>query len=205
MARPLLLALRGLLFLPALAAAVFVSGAVHAAVIAPGAQTTNVPAALDDPLTPATLVDPLPAGQFLLPIEISGASSLQNWSFDLTFDETVVEPLDVGGLYFSVYQAEFSGADPTLSDITSSGLSLPGLLAGIAGFSSGVSGDGLLAFVLFEYLPDQQTRDPNFGIENPSIPQVPEPGTMLLLAAALPTLAWAKKRSAGQRSSSQAR
>jgi len=204
MTKPLLLALRRLLILPALAAAVFVSGALHAAVIAPGTQTSNVPVALYDPFS--TLTDPLPAGQFLLPIEITGVSGLQNWSFDLTFDDSVVAPLDVGGLYQSVYQAEFSAGDPTLSDITSSGLPLPGSLAGIAGFSSGVSGDGLLAFVLFEYLPDQQTRDPNFGIQNqdPPIQQAPEPGTMLLLAAALLTLGWAK-RSADRRSRLQVR
>lgn len=198
----LLVALRRLLFVPALTAAVFVSGTVHAALIAPGAQTTSPPAALFDPF--ATLADPLPSGQFLLPIEITGASGLQSWSFDLTFDDTVVAPLDVGGLYQSVYQAEFNAGDPTLSNITSSGLLGTGLLQGIAGFSSGVSGDGLLVFVLFEYLPDQQTRDPNFGVENPSIQQAPEPGTMLLLAAALLTLAWTQ-RSADRRSRLQVR
>jgi PEP-CTERM motif len=172
----------------AVTALVFV-GAVNAAVIEPGTQTTSVPAAIYDPLL--TLTDPLPMGQFLLPIEITGASGLQDWSFDLTFDENVVAPLDVSGLYQSVYQAEFSAVDPTLSNITSSGLLGTGVLEGIAGFSSGVSGNGLLAFVLFEYLPDQSGNDPNFGIEtqDPPIQQVPEPGTMLLLVLALLTLA----------------
>lgn len=195
-------ALSGLLAVAALAVTLFVSGAVSAAVIAPGLQTSNVPVALSDPLS--TLTDPLPVGQFLLLIEISGASGLQDWSFDLTFDGNVVAPLDVGGFFQSVYQAEFSAVDPALSNITVSGLSLPGMLQGIAGFSSGVSGDGLLAFVLFEYLPGQSGSDPNFGIENPTIQQAPEPGTMLLLAAALLTLGWAK-RSADRRSRLQAR
>jgi hypothetical protein len=143
-----------------------------------------VPAALYDPFS--TLTEPFPAGQVLLPIQISGASGLQSWNFDLTFDETVVAPLDIGGLYQSVYQAEFNAGDLTLSDITSSGLAGTGVLAGIAGFSSGVSGDGLLAFVLF-------------GIDNPTVQQAPEPGTMLLLAAALLTLGWMQRAGGARR------
>jgi hypothetical protein len=204
MTKPLLLALRRLLFVPVLAAAFFVSGAVHAAVIAPGAQTTTVPATLYDPFGALQSPNALPAGQFLLPIEITGASGLQSWSFDLTFDGTVVALLDVGGLYQSVYQAEFSAGDPTLSGITSSGFAFSGVLEGIAGFSSGVSGNGTLAYVLFEYLSGQETNDPGFGIANPTIQQAPEPGTMLLLAAALLTLAWTK-RSADRRSRLQVR
>jgi hypothetical protein len=178
-------------------AAVVPAGAAHAALIAPGTLTTTVPAALYDPFS--TLTEPFPAGQVLLPIQISGASGLQSWNFDLTFDETVVAPLDIGGLYQSVYQAEFNAGDLTLSDITSSGLAGTGVLAGIAGFSSGVSGDGLLAFVLFAYLPDQQTRDPDFGIDNPTVQQAPEPGTMLLLAAALLTLGWMQRAGGARR------
>lgn len=174
-----------------LAAAFASAGAVHAALIAPGAQTTVVPAGLDDPLM--TLSDPLPAGQFLLPIEVTGASDLQDWSFDLTFDATVVAPLDVGGFYQWVYQAEFGVADLTLSGITSSGLLLPGVLQGVAGFSSGVSGNGVLAFVLFEYLTDEG-GDPNFGIGGPTVQPVPEPGTTVLLTAALLPLAWQRRR-----------
>jgi hypothetical protein len=174
-------------------AAIAFAGAVQAAaVIAQGTPTSSVPAALDDPS--ATLSDPLPSGRFLLPIQISDASGLQDWSFDLTFDDTVVQPVDAGGMTQQVYAAEFSDADPTLSGITSSGLLVTDALVGIAGFSSGVSGDGLLAFVLFEFLEGQDEQDPNFGIENPSIGQsVPEPGTMLLLATALLTLGWARR------------
>jgi hypothetical protein len=179
------------------------AGAVNAAVIAPGAQTTNVPTALYDPLA-TLLTDPLPAGQFLLPIEISGVNGLQNWSFDLTFDDTVVMPLDAFGLYQWVYQAEFNAVDTTLSDIISSGLLLSGSLTGIAGFSSGVSGDGLLAFVLFEYLPDQEENDPNFGIDNPTVQQAPEPSTVFLLAAGLLILTWLQRaRGAAQRTATR--
>jgi hypothetical protein len=107
---------------------------------------------------------------------------LQDWSFDLSFIDGVVSPLDVGGLFQSVYQAEFNASDPTLSNFTSSGFLFPGLLQGIAGFSSGVSGDGLLAYVLFQQLGP---GDPGFSIGNAVINQVPEPGTLTLLASAL--------------------
>lgn len=162
----------------------FLASASRAAVISASTPTISVPAALYDPFT--TLTSPLPTGQILLPIKITGANGLQDWSFDLAFDDTVVTPLDTGGLYQSVYQAEFNAADTTLSNITSSGFLGTGVLEGIAGFSSGVSGDGLLAFVLFEYLPGQNTNDPSFGIEHPAIAQsAPEPGTLVLLVAAL--------------------
>ncbi len=171
------------------AAALAFCGPVQAAVITAGAPTTAVPAALSDPLT--TLADPLPASQFLLPIEIAGANSLQDWSFDLGFDETVATPLDVGGLYQSVYQAAFSAADPTLSGITSSGLALPGLLEGIAGFSWGASGDGTLTYVLFQYQPGQEGQDPGAVVDPPPEPL---PGSMGLLGAALLALAATRRR-----------
>lgn len=156
-------------------------GSVGAALISPGTPTNSVPGTLFDPLS--TLASPLPADEFLLPVEITGANGLQDWSYDLLFDASVVSPLDVGGLYQSVYQAEFSAADPTVSNITSSGF--PGSLDGIAGFSSGVSGNGLLNFVLFQYLPGQQTNDPGFSVDNVTIvQQAPEPGTIFLLSVA---------------------
>ena len=154
-----------------------------------GTPTTSVPSSLFDPL--ASLSDPLPDPQFLLPIEITGAIGLQDWSFDLNFTDGVVSPVDAFGLYQSVYQAEFNNADATLpnailSDITSSGFPGAGVLAGIAGFSSGVSGDGLLAFVLFQQL--MPGVDPGFSVSNVVINQAPEPGTLALLARALVVL-----------------
>ena len=159
----------------------------QAAIISAGSPTTTVPTALDDPI--ATLTSPLPADQFLLPIVITGANGLQDWIFDLTFDGSVVTLLDVGGLFQSVYAAHFNAIDNTLSGITTSGFPGPNVLAGIAGFSSGVSGDGLLAFVLFEFQPGQSGNDPDFDIENQSITQqAPAPGTLVLLIPALAAL-----------------
>src|SRR5215831_8359553 len=84
----------------------------RAAVISVGTPTGTVPASLFDPI--ASLSSPLPADEFLLPIKIAGANGLQDWSFDLTFNDGVVQPRDVGGLFQSVYQAEFNNADATL-------------------------------------------------------------------------------------------
>ena len=169
-----------------------VFGSVNAAVISPGTPTTNVPSSLFDPLS--SLSTPLPVNQFLLPVEITDVNGLQTWSFDLLFDASVVTPADDFGLYQSVYQAEFNAADSTLSDITSSGFPFSGLLEGIAGFSSGVSGDGLLAYVLFEFLQGQEEGKPDFRIENATVQQAPEPATISLLAAALLILAFARRR-----------
>jgi hypothetical protein len=166
----------------ALAAGDFTS-ASQAALISAGTPTTTVPSALYDPLS--TLSSPLSADQILVPVEITGANGLQDWSFDLAFNGSVVTPLDLGGLYQSVYQAQFSAVDPTLSNITASGFSGLGVLQGIAGFSSGVSGDGVLAFVLFQYQSGQNQNDPGFSVTNTQVTQVPEPGTLAMFAGVL--------------------
>lgn len=75
------------------------------------------------------------ADDFVLPIEITGSNCFQDWSYELLFDANVVGPLDVGGLYPSVYLAEFSAADPILWNVTSTGF--PGSLNGNARISSG--------------------------------------------------------------------
>lgn len=174
------------------------AGAAQAALITPGTPTAGVPASLHDPL--ATLTDPLPAGRFLLPIEVSGASDLQDWVFDLGFDDAVVAPLDLGGLFQHVYQAEFSITDPTLSDITSSGLVLPGALLGVAGFHSwGVGGDGTLAYLLFEYRAGREGDDPGFVIDPLGPQPVPEPAVPWLLGSALLALVATRRGRPGVR------
>ena len=172
----------------ALAALVAVSmPRAEATVISAGTPTTSVPSSLSDPLSSLpSPPSPLPAGEFLLPIEITGAAGLQSWSFDLLFDDTIATPFDAGGLTQSVYQAEFNGTDPTLSNITSSGFLFPGVgLEGVAGFSTGVSGDGLLAYILFAFQPGQADPFPSFSIDNATVQQAPEPGTVGLLGGGL--------------------
>ena len=93
--------------------------------ILPGTPTTTVPSSLFDPL--GTLTSPLPANEFLLPIEITGASGLQDWSFDLNFTDGVVSPLDVGGLFQSVYQAEFNALRSDLVEYHEQRLTAPRL------------------------------------------------------------------------------
>src|SRR5262245_39596428 len=101
----------------------FFAAAGQAAIISTGTALTTVPPDLDDPLPPPLTLGP---GQFLLPIKITGAGGLQDWSFDLTFDGSVVTLVNLFDLYDSVYAAHFSAGDPTLIGITSGGLSLPG-------------------------------------------------------------------------------
>ena len=168
----------------ALAALVAVSmPRAEATVISAGTPTTSVPSSLSDPLSSLpSPPSPLPAGEFLLPIEITGAAGLQSWSFDVLFDDTIATPFDAGGLTQSVYQAEFNATDPTLSNITSSGFPVAGVgLQGVAGFSTGVSGDGLLAYILFAFQPGQADPFPSFSIDNATVQQAPEPGTVGLL------------------------
>ncbi len=156
----------------------------RAASISSGTQTNSIPGALVDPLS-SLPPSPLSADDFLLPIEITGARGLQDWSFDLGFNASTVAPLDLGGLYQSVYQSQFNLVDPTVSNITSSGFPGPGVLQGIAGFSSGASGDGTLAYILFQW--NSPTHgDPGFSISNVTTQeQVPEPDTLALLGALL--------------------
>jgi hypothetical protein len=120
-----------------------------------------------------------------LPVDITGANGLQDWSFDLHFDASKVAPLDLSGLFNWVYQSEFSVTNPTLSDITASGFPLTDVLQGVAGFSSGASGDGVLAYILFNFLPGQQDPFPPFTIDNGTIQQTPEPATLILLGSGL--------------------
>ncbi len=151
-----------------------------------GARALVITAGSPVTLVPADVPAVLGAGQFLLPIQASDAVDLQEWSFDLSFDPTVVRQVDLGGFYQGVYAAFFGTAQSEPSSIVSSGLLLDGQLLGVAGFSGGVSGSGLLAFIGFEYLVEGQ--DPGFEVGN--VPQpIPEPGTVALLSTALAVLA----------------
>jgi hypothetical protein len=54
---------------------------------------------------------------------------------------------------------------------------------------TGPSGDGVLAFILFEFLPGQEDNNPNFSIQGATVVQAaPEPATLVLVASALALL-----------------
>ena len=96
--------------------------AAAVAVISPGTPITNdgdVPAYLrDGSYLFGITVPTLGSDDFLLPVEISGAASLQSWQFTLTFDNTVVSVLDPSDGTSGIYGAEFTSGDPnTLSFI----------------------------------------------------------------------------------------
>jgi hypothetical protein len=175
-----------------------ISGASGAALIEPGTETTTVPPYLADGsyLFPPGVMVTLGPNQFLLPVVITGALNTPLFGFDLTYNSAVVKQVDPEfpladptGLDTGVYGARFTPADPSsLSFILSSGVSLPGNLVGVGGeypsLLNGITGDGVLAYVLFETL--QEGVDPGFAIENAFAPgQAPEPNTLALFAAAL--------------------
>jgi hypothetical protein len=157
-------------------------------------------------LNPAPAIA-IPAGTFLLPVEISGAANLQFWQFDLLFDNTVVEVVDPFDGSSGIYGAEFTpGAPNTLSFILGGfPLNFLGLVDDVAGeypgLLNGVTGDGVLAYILFGFIIGQEANNPSFAIANPSVTeqpggggQVPEPSILFLLAGALFVLAVAKAR-----------
>lgn len=144
------------------------------------------------PASPPSYLPPPPAGTFLVPVDISGASGLQNWQFDLLFDNTVVEEVDPGDGSSGIYGAEFTPGDADSQSFILSGFPFNffGIVDTVAGsypfLPAGSSGDGTLAFILFEFLDGQSGNDPNFRIENSAVQEpVPEPGTLALIAAAL--------------------
>jgi hypothetical protein len=144
------------------------------------------------PATAPSYIPAAPAGTFYVPVQISGAANLQSWQFDLLFDNSVVEEVDPFDGSSGIYGINFIPADDATRSFILGGFPFNpfGLVDDVAGsypaLLTGPSGDGVLAFVLFEFLGGQETRPPNFSIDNPTVlQQVPEPGTMALLAAGL--------------------
>lgn len=167
----------------------------RAGVISSGTPIFSVPTHLSNGSYLGFITVTLGPGQFLLPVGITGAANLQSWQFDLVFDNTVVQEVDPLDGTSGIYGAEFTPGDANSLSFILGGFPFNalGLVDDVAGsypsLLNGPSGDGDLAFILFEFLAGQQTRDPGFGIENPTTTQqVPEPGTLALLVAALAAL-----------------
>ena len=134
----------------------------------------------------------IPLDTFLLPVQISGASSLQSWQFDLLFDNTVVEVIAQLDSSSGIYGAQFNVGDPNSNSFILGGFpfNFLGLVDDVAGFYpsllTGPSGDGVLAYILFAFLDGQDNNDPHFVIVDAVISQaVPAPATIALSLGAL--------------------
>jgi hypothetical protein len=166
------------------------SGPASAAVVSVGTFPDLAPA-------PAITIPP---GTFLVPVQISGAINLQNWQFDLLFDNTVVEVVDPFDGSSGIYGAEFVPGEAATASFILGGFPLNGLglVDDVAGFYpallAGPSGSGILAYILFGFLPDQDDNDPGFRIENAIVLQVPQASALLLLAAGSALLRFASGR-----------
>ncbi len=161
-------------------------------IISVGTPTTSVPTYLTDGSYLFGITVTLGPDQFLLPVDITGTTNLQSWQFDLLFNNTVVNEIDPGDGTSGIYGAEFTSGDLTSLSFILSGFPLNGIgqVQTVAGsypsLLTGPSGDGVLAFVLFQFLPDQANNNPGFSIANATVQQqAPEPGTLVLLAGAL--------------------
>jgi hypothetical protein len=175
---------------------VLCASTTHAAVITPGTPTDQVPHYL------LLTLDP---GQFLLPVEVTGAIGLQDWGFDLTFDPNVVRVVDPGDGSSGIYGARFDADDDaTLASILAGFVfNSQGMVDDVAGsypgLFEGVTGDGILAWILFETIDGQEGQDPGFTVPTAPPPSVPEPGTLALLVPALALVAAARRRNARHR------
>lgn len=177
------------------------SGIVNAALVVPGAPTTVVPSHLADGSYLWGITASLAPSEFLLPVRISGALDLQSWQWDLHFDPAVVGQIDPGDGTAGLYGAEFTPGDATTLAFILGGFSAPGRVDDVAGaypsLLAGPSGDGPLAYVLFGFLPGQQSGDPRFRIDGlPPLP-VAEPGTAVLLLAAWAAVHLPRRRRGG--------
>lgn len=163
----------------------------RAAVITAGTPITTVPDFLSDGSYLFGITVTLAADQFLLPVGITGAIKLQHWQFDLAFDNTVVQVVEPFDGTSGIYGAQFVPSDASSLSFILGGFPFNdlGLVDDVAGsypnLIDGPSGDGVLAYVLFEFRPDQQDNNPGFRVDDPIVTQAPEPGTLALLAAVL--------------------
>jgi hypothetical protein len=135
------------------------------------------------------------------PIEISGAVNLATWTFDLSFNPASVNVIDSPDCdpFLDIY-CNFGFAGVTEGPFTSSSgtrftVFLPGFIDNTNGFldsvfgayadvAPGPSGGGVLAYVEFKTVSEQES--PDVRIDSASVTSgVPEPTTIFLLAAGL--------------------
>src|SRR5262249_8108580 len=126
------------------------------------------------------------------------------WQFDLVFDPAVVQEVDPSDGSSGIYGAAFVPADSSSDSFILGGFpfNVLGVVSGVSGsypgLLDGVSGDGVLAYILFEFVTGHETDNPGFAIDNPSVTEagpVPEPGSLTLLAfGVLLVAAWRKYR-----------
>src|SRR4029453_2007703 len=110
-----------------------------------------------------------------------------------------VDPPDF--LDTGTYGARFTPGDPNSLSFILGGFALNflGRVDAVGGeypnLLNGITGDGVLAYILFEFQPGHENEEPVFGIENSSAAiGVPEPNTLALFAAALLILTFTPRR-----------
>lgn len=146
---------------------------------------------------------PLTATTFALPVEITDAIELSEWTFDLTYDPTDVlintacDPF-TGDAYCSLLTGPVTEGDffatgapfnllvPGFIELDPVTLAQTGSLFGVQGAFGGIprapSGNGILAYIQFSLLGD---GDSPIDVGPGGTTSVPEPGALTLLATAL--------------------
>ena len=153
------------------------------------------------PATPSPPIS-IPAGDFLVPVDAQGAAGLSNWQFDLTFDPTVVQEVDPGDGSSGIYGADFTPGDPTTTSFILAGFPFNsfGVVSGVAAeypsLLDGVSGDGVLAYILFQFQTGHESDSPSFAVDNVTVQEaapVPEPSSLSMLVLGLLVIALHRK------------
>ena len=165
-------------------------------------QAANITVGAFPELNPAPAIT-IPPDTFLVPVDVSGAASLQLFQFGLLFNPFVVQQVTNPGDFTSgIYGAQFvpgeAGTESfILGGFTFNDLGLVDNVAGeYPGLLDGVTGNGTLAYILFEYVDGQEGNNPGFTVADtfinglPTTPTppngtVPEPSVLMLLAGAL--------------------
>jgi len=152
---------------------------------------------------------------FVVPVEITGASDLASFSFDLSYDaaayqintacdpfmdafcDLVTGPITLGTFYTSASTVP-SLFNPGFVLLDGAGLQI-GSLVGVNGawqdFAPAPSGDGILAFVEFVATPGAMPRGPIAVVGEPPPPSgVPEPPFAALLCAGLAAASVMRRR-----------